>query len=971
MQIANLPLNSLQANQQEKNVRFAKLASLFVMMVSFLVTIFFIVAALQSPEWQLILLASATAFTGFLSLIIFREIKENNFYTLVFLLLIITNFSLIIISATIRNAGIAAAMIILTISVAMSTLLLQRRSASGITIGIVSAALAGLVGFIEIVPQLIFPTFNVLLPIAFVFILMVFITLIQTGFMNTNLRIQLVLISLGITLIPLIMVSTIESSFVQNILGSLRNNSLNLAANQVSTQFDDFLIGNLNQLKREAELDIFQNYLIMPSENRVTSEANERLKETFNTFKLKEYNQFLNYGLLDIQGNNIYDTNLIRKNKSEANTDYFVQTMQTGLPYISEVRFDENEYPYIYFSTPILNDSDRIIGVLRMEYDALVLQYILEENLNLLGANSNAILVTDYHLRLADTISPNQTYNTIIPLEQSTKNSLNTYNWLPNSSMAKDSENLVDFAKAIEDFQVTPYFTANIRHDDSQILDYGVINKLSAKPWYLIYAQNENILFSIARNQADIFVLIAVIVSIVVGVLANIFSRTFSQPIVELSDSAYLITEGHLDTKVDIRSANELGRLGQAFNMMTEQLKNSIATLETRVAERTKALEEQNLSLEYRSSQLRTVAEVARNIVSSQELETLLDTTTHLISERFGYYHCGIFLLDEQREFAILRAANSTGGQAMLARNHQLRVGKVGIVGYATGMGEPRIATDVGQDATYFNNPDLPMTRSEMAIPLIANDEIIGALDIQSTESNAFTQEDIDLFRTLADQVAIAIYSNQLYNETRQALEETERVYRRYLKQEWENTAEVRKNQSIIYAQNNITYTDKVMSEEIQKVLETGQPIILEESEEELEMVIPISLRDQNIGFIKVKDQKGNKKTWSDEELVSVQSIANNVGLALENARLFEQTMRRANREQKVVEITSKIRETNDPQKMVQIAMQELKSALGTSKAQIIINNQLTQEAAPSNSVESGSNNGKHANNGTGSPIKD
>ena len=132
-----------------------------------------------------------------------------------------------------------------------------------------------------------------------------------------------------------------------------------------------------------------------------------------------------------------------------------------------------------------------------------------------------------------------------------------------------------------------------------------------------------------------------------------------------------------------------------------------------------------------------------------------------------------------------LRAANSTGGRKMLARQHKLQVGQIGIVGYVTGEGKPRIATDVGQDAVFFNNPDLPETKSEMALPLKVGDHTIGALDVQSVDSNAFSNDDIELFSTLADQVAIAINNNQLYEETTLALSESERVHRQYLNQEW------------------------------------------------------------------------------------------------------------------------------------------------------------------------------------------
>ena len=113
--------------------------------------------------------------------------------------------------------------------------------------------------------------------------------------------------------------------------------------------------------------------------------------------------------------------------------------------------------------------------------------------------------------------------------------------------------------------------------------------------------------------------------------------------------------------------------------------------------------------------------------------------------------------MDTFGEYAILQAANSVGGQRMLERQHKLKVGQVGIVGYVTGQGKPRIALDVGADAVYFDNPDLPDTRSEMAVPLTIGEKVIGALDVQSEKQSAFNDEDIAVLTTMADQVAIAI----------------------------------------------------------------------------------------------------------------------------------------------------------------------------------------------------------------------
>jgi GAF domain-containing protein len=376
---------------------------------------------------------------------------------------------------------------------------------------------------------------------------------------------------------------------------------------------------------------------------------------------------------------------------------------------------------------------------------------------------------------------------------------------------------------------------------------------------------------------------------------------------------------------------------------MTRQLKEFIDTLESRVQERTRQLAEQFETLQFRSRQLQTVSDVARGVVSTRELETLLSTVTTLISERFNFYHVGIFLNDEKNEFTFLRAANSAGGRKMLARQHKLTVGQVGIVGYVTGSGNPRIATDVGQDAVFFNNPDLPETKSEMALPLKVGDKINGALDVQSTESNAFSTEDVELFSTLADQVAIAINNNELFEETTRALSESERVHRQYLNQEWTRQSTETDISSIRFVNNNLEQFSEELPE-VRMVLESARPVFKSHKDPSNEdrftstLTVPILLYGESIGVIHLQESDNKPFTWSQNDLLTVQEVANQISQSLENARLFEDTIRRADRERKVLEITSKIRSTNDPQQMLQITLEELKKNLGATKAQIVFN---------------------------------
>jgi methyl-accepting chemotaxis protein len=193
---------------------------------------------------------------------------------------------------------------------------------------------------------------------------------------------------------------------------------------------------------------------------------------------------------------------------------------------------------------------------------------------------------------------------------------------------------------------------------------------------------------------------------------------------------------------------------------------------ERSLLETNRQLSTRSRDLERRSVQLRAAAEVSRTAISVRDLDALLAQVTHLISQQFGFYHVGIFLLDETETYAVLQAANSEGGQRMLEKGHRLRVGEQGVVGYVTGTGEPRIVLDVGSDAVHFSNPLLPETRSEMTLPLKLGTQVIGALDAQSKQEGAFDEKDATVLQTMADQLATAIENARLLQETQQTVHE-------------------------------------------------------------------------------------------------------------------------------------------------------------------------------------------------------
>lgn len=439
-------------------------------------------------------------------------------------------------------------------------------------------------------------------------------------------------------------------------------------------------------------------------------------------------------------------------------------------------------------------------------------------------------------------------------------------------------------------------------------------------------------------GQVRSILLSGIIILLMTGLLALIFSRRLTRPITRLTEVADRVSAGDLWAQAP-ESVDEIGMLASSFNSMTTELRRTLESLEVRIAERTAELAKASEQMKLRANQLQTVAEVAHAVASEQDLDQLLNSVTRLISQRFGFYHVGIFLVDQKKEFAVLRAANSEGGQRMLEHGHRLRVGQKGIVGYATGGGEARIALDVGADAVFFDNPDLPYTRSEMAVPLKVGNEVIGALDVQSMEQSAFSKEEVELLGTLADQVAVAIQNVRLYTETRKTLAELQSMHKQYLQKEWQQEAIEQNRAGFEYSSGEImplAHTE--FSENWLPVISGTEPVIIqpEGSDTTSRLVTPIIVRGQVIGMLDLGepvDQGG----WTKDHTTLIQSVADQIGIALESARLLGQSMRRAEREHLVTEITAQMRSSNDPNAILHTAVQELKKALGASQARVII----------------------------------
>jgi GAF domain-containing protein len=301
------------------------------------------------------------------------------------------------------------------------------------------------------------------------------------------------------------------------------------------------------------------------------------------------------------------------------------------------------------------------------------------------------------------------------------------------------------------------------------------------------------------------------------------------------------------------------------------------------------------------------VNEVGRTSSAILDQEELIERVVNLITSQFGYYYSALFLVDEKGEQAVLQSATGDAGKVLKENKHHLRVGGNSMVGMAISTREARIAQDVGEEPVRFENPLLPYTRSEIALPLMIGDRILGALDVQSTKAGVFGPQEIETLQGMANQVATAIENAHLFQETQNNLIEMRAIQRQYVLESWKP----------ISRDEDLQYT-------------VGDDDLPEDSPK---LEIPIALRDEIIGKISLTSET----EWTLDQQNLVEAVATQAALALDNARLVEQSQSSAVREHRLAEITGKIWASSTLDGILQVAVRELGQALDASEATIEI----------------------------------
>jgi GAF domain-containing protein len=359
----------------------------------------------------------------------------------------------------------------------------------------------------------------------------------------------------------------------------------------------------------------------------------------------------------------------------------------------------------------------------------------------------------------------------------------------------------------------------------------------------------------------------------------------------------------------------------QQSQQLASELEISQTTLTQQIDERTERISK-------RSAQLEAITFIGRDVMSIQNLDQMLNEAVDLISDQLGYYFAGIYLTDEVNQYANLRAASSQGGHRLLISRYRVYIGETNFIGSVISRGTLRVRHYEEHEVEILETPELAETRSEIVLPLRARDQLIGALDIQSHEIEEFDEENIKMLQILADQLALSITNARLYQETQQSLESARRAYGQISQQAW---TDLISRQQIIkrYDPQEILSEDNGWSKKSLQATQDGKMVI-----EDNMLAIPIKERGQVIGLIRAhKDSE--KELWTQEEINLINSLTDQLEVALESARLYKDTQLLAEQERLVGEITSQMRQSLDIESVLKTAVKEIRSALDIPKVTI------------------------------------
>ncbi|HRV90831.1 MAG TPA: GAF domain-containing protein [Anaerolineae bacterium] len=604
----------------------------------------------------------------------------------------------------------------------------------------------------------------------------------------------------------------------------------------------------------------------------------------------------------DLNGDNV------ARSDQEANTHYsdrpwFIRSV-AGDPFtVQSVIGRTSQEPAVTMGTPIRNPSGQIVGVLGLasDLDAVTQEvsakkigetgyaYVVDAE-NRVIAHPNSIFTSE----LRDLSS----YPPIAALRQGTEPGFITFT---------DGENQSWRAYVTE-------------------LDNG---------WAVVVQQQTSELLSSLRAFQLLALSVTVIGLLILLGLLWLTSNRLVRPINVLTETATAIAAGDITRQAPVERDDEIGILATAFNSMTTQLRYLIDNLAQKASNRTRELE--------------TVIRVSQRLSSILELNDLMREVVTLTKETFGYYHVHIYLLDEERNTLIMAEGYGEVGAEMKRRNHQIPLNAPkSLVARVAREKQVILVKNVQLDPSWLPNPLLPDTRSEMAIPVQygARTDVVGVLDVQSDQVGGLSDEDKPVMQALADQIATAVRNARLFTETQETLNTAQRLQALYLGTAWEKLMQSRETEFEYHQSSVLHALPEIPNPEAEDALKQGRTVYVnlqeashtdnENGASQLDgafgaLATPLKIRGETIGVFGIQHHEPGRR-WTSDEIALIEAVSEQMSLALENARLFEETGRRASRERIIADVTQQVWSADEIEAVMRTAVTQLGEKLQASE---------------------------------------
>ncbi len=360
------------------------------------------------------------------------------------------------------------------------------------------------------------------------------------------------------------------------------------------------------------------------------------------------------------------------------------------------------------------------------------------------------------------------------------------------------------------------------------------------------------------------------------------------------------------------------------------------------------------------TQQLDAAAVISETAATAATLDILLNVVVERIRAAYGFYHAQVFLLDQEKRMARLEASTGKAGEDLLGRGHALAVGSQSVVGRCTYQGEPVVVNDTAGSTVWKPNKLLPDTRAELALPLVIGNEVIGALDVQSTSVNAFLPDDIRSLQIMAGQLATSIEKARLVDELQSRADENQRLFeeaqtnyreieqlnRRMTREGWVDYLRVRRSQSALgfTLHDSRIRQDTSWTAPMRQAYQNEKSVVIRQDQQAHIAAIPLRVRNEVIGVLEI--ERGGNQPWTESELQMIETLVERLAMAIENARLYEQATRAAEREHIVNQIAQDVQSAKTIDKVLEAALTELSTVLGASRGIVQISPKIDGNAS-------------------------